>query len=135
MGIAGALFLARPAQPEKAFWLIQARNWEAAALVARGVGIRVAHLRISLVLSGERDILCRLLPWFKVGLGVALDSGYQCMSWIAIGDLNTAINETLCNKSLSGPITYGRRILSSIASLRRRLIMKIKNLFFLIPAH
>ncbi len=73
-------------------------------LVARGVRIRVAHLRISLVLSGEGDILCRLLPWFKVDLGVALDSGYQCMSWIAIGDLNSATNEILCNKSLSGPI-------------------------------
>jgi len=80
------------------------RKWEAAALPAQEVGIRVAYLRISLVLSREGGIVRRLLPLFKAGLGAVLGSGKQYMSWIAIDDLIAAINHILCNEFLSGPV-------------------------------
>ena len=88
----------------KGFLADVSREWEHATLTARQAGIRVANLRIGLVLGAEGGMLRRLLPLFKSGLGAVLGSGRQYMSWIAIDDLNAAIDYILCNKSLSGPV-------------------------------
>lgn len=88
----------------KGFLADVSREWEAATLAARQAGIRVANLRIGLVLGSEGGMLRRLLPLFKSGLGAVLGSGRQYMSWIAIDDLNAAIDYILDNKLLSGPV-------------------------------
>jgi hypothetical protein len=79
-------------------------DWEVAALPAHEAGIRVVYLRISPVLSSEGGMLRRLLPLFRFGMGAALGSGRQYMSWIAISDLITAIDHILREESLSGPV-------------------------------
>jgi len=88
----------------KGFLADVSREWEAATLAAKEVGIRVTCLRISPVLSQEGGMLRRLLPFFKAGLGAELGSGEQYMSWIAIDDLISAIDAILRNESLSGPL-------------------------------
>lgn len=79
-------------------------NWEVASLPAQEAGIRVVYLRISPVLSSDGGMLPRLLPLFNFGLGAALGSGRQYMSWIAINDLITAVDHILRDESLSGPV-------------------------------
>lgn len=79
-------------------------DWEVAATPAQEAGIRVAYLRISPVLSQEGGMLRRLLPLFRFGLGAALGSGRQYMSWIAIDDLVAAIDHILRTESLAGPV-------------------------------
>jgi uncharacterized protein len=60
--------------------------WEAATMAAEQAGIRVAHVRTGIVLSGQGGALKKQLPLFKVGAGGKLGSGRQWQSWISIED-------------------------------------------------
>jgi uncharacterized protein len=80
------------------------REWEGAAELAAKGGIRVVRLRTGAVLSVAGGALALMLPPFKAGLGGALGSGRQYMSWIAIDDVTGVIQHALSNESLSGPV-------------------------------
>ncbi|GAB4156446.1 MAG: hypothetical protein Fur0037_24740 [Planctomycetota bacterium] len=67
-----------------------ARGWENATAAAAAAGIRVAVLRIGLVL-GPGGALARMRLPFSLGLGGRIGSGRQYVSWIAIRDLARAI--------------------------------------------
>jgi uncharacterized protein (TIGR01777 family) len=60
--------------------------WEAEALRARDLGMRVAIVRTGLVLGADGGALAKLLPIFKLGLGGVVASGEQWYSWIHIDD-------------------------------------------------
>jgi uncharacterized protein len=68
-----------------------ARAWEEEALTAEPLGVRVARLRIGMVLGPDGGALARMLPPFRLGLGGRLGSGNQWMSWIHISDLASLI--------------------------------------------
>jgi len=61
--------------------------WERATDAARDAGIRVVNLRIGVVVSARGGALAKLLPPFRAGLGGAVGSGEQGMSWIDLDDL------------------------------------------------
>lgn len=75
------------------------RSWETSADRAKIKGVRVVKLRIGTVLSPKGGALAMMLPFFRWGLGGALGSGKQYMSWIAIDDLLSIIRFTLANSS------------------------------------
>ena len=77
--------------------------WEAATAPAKEAGIRVAHIRTGIVLSGRGGVLPKMLLPFKFGAGGKLGSGRQWVSWIALEDEVGAIVHLLGNDSLSGP--------------------------------
>jgi uncharacterized protein (TIGR01777 family) len=77
--------------------------WEAATGPAKEAGIRVAHIRTGLVLSGGGGVLPKMLLPFKFGVGGKLGSGRQWMSWIALPDEVGAIVHLLEDDTLSGP--------------------------------
>lgn len=77
--------------------------WEAAAAPAREAGIRVAHIRTGIVLSGRGGVLPRMIIPFKFGAGGKLGSGRQWMSWISLEDEVAAILHLLGNDDLAGP--------------------------------
>jgi len=79
------------------------RRWEAAAEPAGSIGIRVVHPRIGVVLSPASGYLRRLLPYFRLGLGMRVASGNQWISWVALDDLLYAM-QLLLESSLSGPV-------------------------------
>ncbi|MDH3730229.1 MAG: TIGR01777 family oxidoreductase, partial [Acidimicrobiia bacterium] len=56
-------------------------RWEAATAPAEEAGVRVAHIRSGLVMSGAGGLLKRLLLPFKWGLGGRIGSGRQYWSW------------------------------------------------------
>lgn len=60
--------------------------WEAEALRARDLGMRVAIVRQGLVLGTSGGALAKLLPIFRSGAGGVVGSGRQWMSWIHIDD-------------------------------------------------
>ena len=64
-----------------------AAAWEEEALAAEPLGVRVARLRIGMVLGPNGGALARMLPPFRLGVGGRLGSGRQWMSWIHIQDL------------------------------------------------
>src|SRR5262245_8274833 len=55
--------------------------WEAGTVAAKGVGIRVAHIRSGIVLSGRGGVLKKQVPLFKAGAGAKFGSGRQWQSW------------------------------------------------------
>jgi uncharacterized protein (TIGR01777 family) len=79
------------------------REWEAAADPAREAGIRVAHPRTGLVVSGRGGAWKRLFPIFRAGLGGRLGSGNQYWSWISLRDEIAALR-FLLEQQLSGPV-------------------------------
>lgn len=63
------------------------QQWEAAADRFTDLGLRVAKVRIGLVLSNKGGALAQMKKPFKYNLGTALGSGKQWQSWIHIEDL------------------------------------------------
>lgn len=80
------------------------REWEAAAVEAEALGVRVVRLRTGVVLGKEGAAFEQLFKVFKFGLGGRLGSGRQWMSWIHLHDLRAAIVHSVVSESLSGPI-------------------------------
>ncbi|HET7104595.1 MAG TPA: TIGR01777 family oxidoreductase [Terracidiphilus sp.] len=80
------------------------RQWEAAAQPAVDAGIRVAHLRLGVVLGPGKGALDKMLPFFRMGIGGRLGSGRQWMSWISLADAIDAILFILDHALLSGPL-------------------------------
>jgi len=81
-----------------------AREWEAVTKVAVETGIRVANLRMGIVMSKKGGVLKRLLPLFMYGFGAVLGSGNQYMSWVTIDDVVRAIEYILTNEDIKGPV-------------------------------
>jgi hypothetical protein len=79
-------------------------QWERACQPARDAGIRVANMRIGVVLTPDGGALAKMLTPFKLGAGGVIGSGRQYMSWIALGDLVRAIGQVLDDDQLSGPV-------------------------------
>lgn len=78
-------------------------RWEAATAAAEQAGVRVAHIRSGLVISGDGGLLKRLLLPFKLGVGGRIGSGRQYWSWIDIEDEVAAIRHLLDRDDLAGP--------------------------------
>jgi len=78
--------------------------WENAARPATDHGVRVAYLRIGLVVGTEGGFITRMLTPFEFGLGGPLGSGRQWMSWIERDDLVRLIAHVIAKPALSGPI-------------------------------
>ncbi|MHC4392669.1 MAG: TIGR01777 family oxidoreductase [Planctomycetota bacterium] len=78
------------------------RGWEDAACAAKVLGVRVARLRIGLVLDPEGGALNAMLTPFKFGLGGPLGSGAQWWSWIHLEDLLALIQLAVEDGSLRG---------------------------------
>src|SRR6476620_813233 len=78
--------------------------WESAARPAEDHGVRVACLRIGLVLGTDGGFITRMLTPFEFGLGGPLGSGRQWMSWIERDDLVRLIAHVIAKPDLSGPI-------------------------------
>jgi uncharacterized protein (TIGR01777 family) len=78
------------------------RAWEAQADRFEELGMRVAKLRIGIVLGRGGGVLGTLLPLFRLGLGSALGSGRHWMPWIHVDDLAQMILRLATDRSLSG---------------------------------
>lgn len=79
------------------------QDWEDATRPAEDAGVRVAHLRTGLVLSGDGGLLKRLKPIVQAGVAGKLGSGRQFMPWITLADEIAAIR-FLLEHEVSGPV-------------------------------
>jgi len=86
-GSRGDEVLVESAPPADDFLGRVAVAWEEEAQAAEPMGVRVARLRIGMVLGPRGGALARMLPPFRLGVGGRLGSGKQWMSWIHIDDL------------------------------------------------
>lgn len=77
-------------------------DWEACALQAETLGVRVCLLRTGIVL-GHGGALSKMLPAFRFGLGGPIGNGRQWMSWVALEDEVAIIRFLLEQRTLRGP--------------------------------
>lgn len=81
-----------------------ALEWEAEAVKAEALGLRVARLRFGIILAKEGGALPQIMRPFKFGLGGRIGSGQQWMSWIALQDVVSVIRNALENRAVSGAV-------------------------------
>jgi uncharacterized protein len=78
------------------------KDWETEANKASAIGLRVAIIRVGVVLGRGGGALAKMLPIFKLGGGGPVGSGAQMMSWVHVEDVAAMFIEGARNKSLSG---------------------------------
>lgn len=103
-GHRGSQLLEEDAASGSGFLAELCREWEASTEPARRADIRVANLRIGVVLSAKGGALAAVLPIFRFGLGGVIGDGKQYVSWIAIDDVIGAIHHVLRKDGLHGPV-------------------------------
>ena len=79
------------------------RQWEDATAPAEQAGVRVAHLRSGIVLSGSGGALPKQARAARAFLGAPLGSGRQWVSWISLQDEVSAIHHLL-TADIAGPV-------------------------------
>ncbi|KAG2705825.1 hypothetical protein I3843_05G065400 [Carya illinoinensis] len=79
------------------------REWEATALRVNK-DVRLALIRIGVVLGKDGGALAKMIPLFMMFAGGPLGSGKQWFSWIHLDDIVNLIYEALSNPSYKGVI-------------------------------
>jgi uncharacterized protein (TIGR01777 family) len=105
-GDRGDEILAEESNPGTGFLAGLAQQWEAEALKAEALGIRVVLARFGIVLAREGGALAKMLTPFKLGAGGRLGSGKQWMSWVTLKDLVGALRFAMENNSARGAINF-----------------------------
>ena len=79
-------------------------EWESRARTAESSGLRVALLRIGVVLDKTGGALAQMLTPFRFGLGGPIGLGKHWLSWVHIQDLVGMLLLALDNTGAGGPI-------------------------------
>jgi uncharacterized protein len=79
-------------------------EWEREAVRAEVLGMRVAFLRLGVVLGRDGGAMSKLLTPFKMGVGGPIGSGKQDMSWVHVEDVAGLIAFALENAEVRGPL-------------------------------
>jgi uncharacterized protein (TIGR01777 family) len=109
-------------------------DWEKETVPLKSLGIRVVNPRIGIVLSRQGGALDKMLPLFTTGLGSAIGSGNQWMSWIHHEDLTGLFLHALENQEISGPINAVAPNPVTNKEFSRALANSLKKwLFFPVP--
>ncbi|MDH3524193.1 MAG: TIGR01777 family oxidoreductase [Acidobacteriota bacterium] len=103
-GSRGDQVLAETSAAGEGFLAATCQDWEAAALEAQGLGIRVVLLRFGVILTPAGGALAKMLLPFRLGGGGVLGSGRQYMSWITIDDALGAVHQALMDERLAGAV-------------------------------
>jgi uncharacterized protein (TIGR01777 family) len=96
--------LTEASKPGTEFLASLAQEWEAQALKAEALGIRVVLARFGIILAREGGALPKMILPFKFGAGGKLGSGQQWMSWVALEDVAGILRFVIENNSARGPI-------------------------------
>ena len=83
-----------------------ARDWEAEALRAQDLGLRVVVTRFGLVLGPDGGVLGQMAPLFKFFLGGPVGSGSQWFSWMHRADHARAFLFIKDHPEIQGPVNF-----------------------------
>ena len=103
-GDRGEDILPETAAPGKDFLSTVCVEWEDQARRASEYGVRVALLRIGIVLGREGGALKQMVPLFRTGVGGPVGSGRQWSSWIHVDDIVGLIAFALRHDHAFGPL-------------------------------
>lgn len=103
-GDRGDEVLAETAAPGEGFLADVSRDWESEAVRARNLGLRVALVRVGVVLSSAGGALEKMLAPFKLGLGGRLGDGRQWFPWIHLDDIVGILHHALMSPAIDTSI-------------------------------
>jgi uncharacterized protein (TIGR01777 family) len=103
-GSRGDELLTEESAPGTDFLAGLAREWEAEALKAEALGIRVVLARIGIILAREGWALPKMMLPFKFGAGGRIGSGKQWMSWVALEDVVEILRFAIEKASVRGTV-------------------------------
>ncbi|MFN0074474.1 MAG: TIGR01777 family oxidoreductase [Chloroflexota bacterium] len=103
-GQRGDELLTEQATPGHGFLTDVAVEWERCAHDAEALGVRVALMRLGIVLGRDGGALPRMALPFKLFAGGPIGNGQQWMSWIHVDDVVGMIIWALENDAVTGPI-------------------------------
>lgn len=103
-GAHGDEYVTEDTPPASDFLAEVCKAWEAEALKAEDLGIRVVRVRIGGVLEADGGALPKMMTPFKFFLGGPIGSGKQWFSWIHRDDVVGIVKYALENESVSGPV-------------------------------
>ncbi|MDQ0340040.1 uncharacterized protein (TIGR01777 family) [Caldalkalibacillus uzonensis] len=78
--------------------------WEKEADQAAHYGVRVAKMRLGVVLGHKGGALEKMLLPYRLFVGGTLGSGQQWVSWVHIRDVARAIAFAMVNSDIQGPV-------------------------------
>ena len=90
---AGDDFLARVCQ-----------EWEAEALKAEALGMRVVRTRFAIILAKHGGALPQMMRPFKFGAGGRIGSGRQWTSWVSLHDVVAILRYAIENRAIGGAL-------------------------------
>jgi uncharacterized protein (TIGR01777 family) len=90
------------AEPGRGFLAEVCQAWEAEAMAAAALGVRVARIRIGVVLAREGGALPKLALPVRLYSGCKLGTGKQGLSWIHLDDLVAMLIEAAQNPAWAG---------------------------------
>ena len=103
-GNRGDELLTEESQPGNDFLSNMAKDWEAEALKAEAIGIRVVLARFGIALSRHGGALPAMMLPFRFFVGGKIGSGQQWMSWITLEDVVEFLRLAIENGNVRGPI-------------------------------
>jgi uncharacterized protein (TIGR01777 family) len=132
--------LTESSPPGDDFMAVVCREWEAAARGAESFGVRVAPVRVGVVLAKGEGALGVMAPIFKyvpggaapVGSGGSLKpgTGQQWMSWVHLEDIVGILLLALDNPEARGPINGTAPIPVRNAEFSRELARALRRGFW-----
>ena len=81
-----------------------AKDWEAEAVKAEALGIRVVLARLGVVLAKQGGAIPQMMRPFQLGVGGKIATGKQWMSWITLDDTIAILRLMLENEHIRGPL-------------------------------
>ncbi len=103
-GNRGDEFLTEESQPGDDIVSAMAKEWEAEALKAEAIGIRVVLARFGVAFTLNGGALPKIMLPFRFFAGGKIGLGKQWMSWIALDDAIEILRFALENGEVRGPI-------------------------------
>ncbi len=103
-GARGDEVLTEESSPSTDFLSQVAEEWEAEALRASALGVRVVLARFGMILAKQGGALPKMMLPFRIGAGGKLGSGKQWISWVALEDVLRVIRLAMENDAVQGAI-------------------------------
>ncbi|GAF02361.1 TIGR01777 family oxidoreductase [Saccharicrinis fermentans] len=107
------------------------KEWEAALVPLLSMDIKLAVMRIGVVLDHKQGALAKMLPSFKMGLGAVVGNGLQPFPCIHINDFLSAIWYILKNPESNGVYNLVAPDIVSNRYFSKKLGEKLKRPVFM----
>jgi uncharacterized protein len=80
------------------------QEWEAEAIKAEALGVRVVRTRFGIILAKHGGALPQMMRPFKFGMGGRVGSGQQWMSWVTLQDVVGVLRYAMENRAINAAV-------------------------------